>query len=100
MSEKILDERSEIDLIMRGVKAMYVDADAVTGEEEIYNFEHAQKALETLMDRVRISELELLKQVDDNWLNLDDYLKDRLTQLKASQSPTPIDKEQADVGRC
>lgn len=43
-----------LDGILRGVKAMYVDADAVTGEEEIYNWDNAAAAITKAVEELVI----------------------------------------------
>ena len=59
-----------------------------------------ERKILALMDRVRISELDELyahDQIDPTHeLDIPDYIEWRKAQLKASQSPAPIDKEQAD----
>lgn len=42
---------SELDKILRGLKAMYVDVSAISGEEEIYSFDQAKSALLNWRDR-------------------------------------------------
>lgn len=55
-------ERAELDEIFRGLKAMYVDVDAVSGEEQIHNFDTAKQAVLDWHNKQTLELLDRLQQ--------------------------------------